>query len=372
MNEQDAHFCHKQAEVGISRVLATVRFYSANCAFLKRLLRIPDRRSQAHFGALHSARLQTTLAQSHNFQPPAMRVETCSSGRSQGKVQKKEDDMQVVPETGYEYSCWICDNILDLRTCVTDEDGIAVHPDCYLTMLALQSITLTKKPPVTASEPTFPAAVEPLTGVESQTEIRTAKPCFLRGWKQIANYLHKGVRTVQRYEHSFGLPVRRPSGGLDGVVTATCAEIDRWVMASTVTRQTLAPQPVARPRTANTTQPYSLKGWKQIARYLRKGVRTVQRYERNLALPVQRPAGRLDGPVAATPVQIDQWVMARTTRPMIAPAARPFIIECKEMRKNLLQLAQSRGQLANARCELVTTVARIKATTPYRWGKNAA
>ena len=29
----------------------------------------------------------------------------------------------------------------------------------------------------------------------------------LNGWKEIANYLGKGVRTVQRYEREFGLPV---------------------------------------------------------------------------------------------------------------------------------------------------------------------
>jgi hypothetical protein len=200
------------------------------------------------------------------------------------------------------------------------------------------------------------------------------KPCSLRGWKQIASYLHKGIRTVQRYEHSFALPVQRPSNGLDGVVTASPADIDQWVMASTVTRHALTPpaEPVTQIRKANSIQPYSLKGWKQIARYLHKGVRTVQRYERSLALPVQRPAGRLDGPVAATPVQIDQWVMARTARPKITPGAQPLIMECKAMTKNLVQLAQSRGELATARSELLTTVARLRESAPSRWEKNAA
>jgi len=58
------------------------------------------------------------------------------------------------------------------------------------------------------------------------------KPEVLSGWKDIANYLGKGVRTVQRYEWELCLPVRRPSGKPRGSVIATRAELDAWVMAS--------------------------------------------------------------------------------------------------------------------------------------------
>jgi hypothetical protein len=34
----------------------------------------------------------------------------------------------------------------------------------------------------------------------------------LSSWKDIANYLGKGVRTAQRWERERGLPVRRPDG----------------------------------------------------------------------------------------------------------------------------------------------------------------
>jgi hypothetical protein len=57
-------------------------------------------------------------------------------------------------------------------------------------------------------------------------------PQFLSGWKEIGNYLGKGVRTAQRYERYFGLPVRRPSGKPCGAVLATRAEIDAWIDAS--------------------------------------------------------------------------------------------------------------------------------------------
>ena len=59
-------------------------------------------------------------------------------------------------------------------------------------------------------------------------------PQFLSGWKEIANYLGKGVRTVQRYERQLGLPVRRPAGKPSGSVVATRAELDAWVTASPI------------------------------------------------------------------------------------------------------------------------------------------
>jgi len=57
---------------------------------------------------------------------------------------------------------------------------------------------------------------------------------FLSGWKEIANYLDKGVRTVQRYEREHGLPVRRPAAKSTGSVLATKAELDAWVTASPI------------------------------------------------------------------------------------------------------------------------------------------
>jgi hypothetical protein len=48
----------------------------------------------------------------------------------------------------------------------------------------------------------------------------------LNGWKEIAGYLDRGVRTVQRWEKEFGLPVRRLGPG-EGVF-ALKHEIDAW------------------------------------------------------------------------------------------------------------------------------------------------
>jgi len=57
---------------------------------------------------------------------------------------------------------------------------------------------------------------------------------YLTSWKEIAEYMGSGVRTVQRYEREFGLPVRRPTGKLRGSVMATRAEIDAWIAAGPI------------------------------------------------------------------------------------------------------------------------------------------
>jgi hypothetical protein len=55
---------------------------------------------------------------------------------------------------------------------------------------------------------------------------------IVSGWKDIAKYLGKGVRTVQRYELELGLPVRRPAAKMKGSVVATQSELDAWVASS--------------------------------------------------------------------------------------------------------------------------------------------
>lgn len=57
---------------------------------------------------------------------------------------------------------------------------------------------------------------------------------ILSGWKEIATYLGKGVRTVQRYEMQLGLPVHRPAGKPKGSVLTTRAELDSWIAASPI------------------------------------------------------------------------------------------------------------------------------------------
>jgi hypothetical protein len=52
----------------------------------------------------------------------------------------------------------------------------------------------------------------------------------LSSWKDIAKYMGKGVRTVQRWEHHLGLPVRRPNGASHkSAVLLDRSELDAWL-----------------------------------------------------------------------------------------------------------------------------------------------
>jgi hypothetical protein len=50
---------------------------------------------------------------------------------------------------------------------------------------------------------------------------------LLSGWKDIANHVQKGVRTVQRWE-SLGLPITRITKSVRSPVIAFSDEVDRW------------------------------------------------------------------------------------------------------------------------------------------------
>jgi hypothetical protein len=56
-----------------------------------------------------------------------------------------------------------------------------------------------------------------------------ANAAVLTSWKDIARYMGKGVRTVQRWEQDFGLPVRRPHGSNKKAILARPSDLDVWV-----------------------------------------------------------------------------------------------------------------------------------------------
>ncbi len=66
-------------------------------------------------------------------------------------------------------------------------------------------------------------------------EIPKAAVC--NSWKEIAAYLGRGVRTVQRWEHDLQLPVHRPKGKDRSAVLAFPAELDRWLMGTPLRNQ---------------------------------------------------------------------------------------------------------------------------------------
>jgi hypothetical protein len=55
----------------------------------------------------------------------------------------------------------------------------------------------------------------------------------LTSWKEIAAYMGRGVRTVQRWEACCGLPVRRPGDGSRSTVLAVAEELDEWTRMGT-------------------------------------------------------------------------------------------------------------------------------------------
>lgn len=51
---------------------------------------------------------------------------------------------------------------------------------------------------------------------------------IFQSWKQIAEYVGRTERTVQRWEQEFGFPVHRPSGRARSSVMALAQEIQEW------------------------------------------------------------------------------------------------------------------------------------------------
>ena len=56
-----------------------------------------------------------------------------------------------------------------------------------------------------------------------------AKPAVLNSWKEIATYLGRGVRTVQRWHSDLALPVHRVRATPRSPVFAYKSELDLWI-----------------------------------------------------------------------------------------------------------------------------------------------
>ncbi len=52
---------------------------------------------------------------------------------------------------------------------------------------------------------------------------------ILNSWKEIAEYVGRSARTLQRWERDLGFPVHRPHGKLRSAVVAIPSEIDSWI-----------------------------------------------------------------------------------------------------------------------------------------------
>lgn len=58
----------------------------------------------------------------------------------------------------------------------------------------------------------------------------SANPDVLNSWKEVAVYLGRGVRTVQRWERDLNMPVRRPRAKVRSAVIAIKQELDSWLL----------------------------------------------------------------------------------------------------------------------------------------------
>jgi len=98
----------------------------------------------------------------------------------------------------------------------------------------------------------------------------TAKSATLDSWKDIATYLGRGVRTVQRWESDLGLPVHRIGQGNRSPVFAFTADLDFWLHARRAsipcTSRVVAPPAKIAPRSGMRTSAAVHRSHELIAR----------------------------------------------------------------------------------------------------------
>lgn len=79
-------------------------------------------------------------------------------------------------------------------------------------------------------------------------------PTVLNSWKEIASYLQRGVRTVQRWERDLHLPVHRIGTGKRSPVYATVSELKFWLATSAAARREYSNTAQEEPRPALVTR----------------------------------------------------------------------------------------------------------------------
>ena len=65
--------------------------------------------------------------------------------------------------------------------------------------------------------------------VEKMDYAARSQDGVLNSWKEIAAFVGRGVRTVQRWEREFGFPVHRVGDGRGSVVFAFRGELQDWL-----------------------------------------------------------------------------------------------------------------------------------------------
>lgn len=75
------------------------------------------------------------------------------------------------------------------------------------------------------------------------TQSREQNSSHLNGWKEIASYFGRSVRTVQRWEAMEAMPVRRHRHSLGESIYANCHELESWrITRSQIARGRIQPR----------------------------------------------------------------------------------------------------------------------------------
>ena len=108
----------------------------------------------------------------------------------------------------------------------------------------------------------------------------------LNSWKEIAQYIGRGVRTVQRYEE-FGFPIRRVAGRPRSAVMAFTDEIDAWLARASGRPAT--------PKTANgLSLPSELKAIRAQAEMNRQRALEIRQMARGQRQAVRDVANKIE------------------------------------------------------------------------------
>jgi CheY-like chemotaxis protein/predicted DNA-binding transcriptional regulator AlpA len=80
---------------------------------------------------------------------------------------------------------------------------------------------------------------------------------YLNSWKEVADYVGRSARTLQRWEKSLKLPMHRPAGRMRSAVIALRAEIDEWIRQTPVAGSTkvAVARRTAKPNLQDTSSP---------------------------------------------------------------------------------------------------------------------
>src|SRR3954470_19244296 len=146
----------------------------------------------------------------------------------------------------------------------------------------------------------------------------------LNSWKEVATYMGRGVRTVQRWEQELGLPVRRPRGKSRSAVIAFRSELDQWLRRAPgemlQQEQAVEPAPARRTTPEHTTPESQAKLHNNTTRLVGRTQMLLSR-STNLCEQLKNLREKIERTVELTHVQLN----ARNSGVAVAP--KPAVVK---------------------------------------------